>query len=294
MRRIIITVAPTGGTSRTDRNPALPTQPGEIAEDVYRCWQAGAAVAALHARRPDGEATCNAEIYQHINQLVRQRCDIIINNSTGGGTNGDMLRDRQDGRKEVSFEERLKATEAGADMCTFGPQTTSITADGIEMLMETSWSSCLVLASRLQERHIKPEWEVYSPGDLLLARRLIGLGFDKPPHYFNIVLGADQHLTGTLPYTPQILQRMVDDLPRDSVFAVTAFGRAHIRAVTQGLILGGHLRVGLEDTLYFGPGDLATNVRLVERAVRLIEELGLEVATSSEAREMLGLPQGVL
>src|SRR3954465_4650638 len=107
MAKVIVTVAPTGGMASKAQNPNLPTQPSEIAESVFKSYRAGAAIAALHARRPDDQATCNADIYRQINGLIRERCDIIINNSTGGGSSGDMLIERPDGMFESNFEERL-------------------------------------------------------------------------------------------------------------------------------------------------------------------------------------------
>ena len=95
--KVIVTIAPTGGMASKAQNPNLPTQPDEIADDVFRCYNAGASVVAVHARRPDHEATCNPEIYRKINALIRAKCDVVINNSTGGGINGDMVRQRADG-----------------------------------------------------------------------------------------------------------------------------------------------------------------------------------------------------
>lgn len=124
-RKVILTIAPTGGTGAKQQNPNLPTQPEEIAEQVARCCEAGASIAAIHARRPEDDApTCNPEVYRRINELVRERCDIIINNSTGGGVGGDMTRPLGSGLDEITFEERLKGLEAGAEMATFDCETT--------------------------------------------------------------------------------------------------------------------------------------------------------------------------
>lgn len=288
-RKVILTVAPTGGIVTKEQNPDLPTQPREIADVVVECWEAGAAVAAIHARRPDDQATCDPTIYGAINEAIRQRCDIIINNSTGGGPTGDMLTPLGDGRMEISFEERLKGTRAGAEMCTFDPQTMSQTLDGRTVLFDTSFDRCIQLAEAMAENGIKPEWEVYAPPDLLTVKRLIELGYDRAPHYVNIVLGTHQHFSGTWPYRPHYLQVMVDELPEGSVFGVTAIGASQLPATLHGVLMGGHMRVGLEDNIYYRKGQLATNLQLVQRAVRLIEELDLEPASPSDAREMLGL-----
>jgi uncharacterized protein (DUF849 family) len=291
-RKVILTIAPTGGIVTKEQNPNLPTQPDEIAADVIECCKAGASVAALHARRPDDQATCNPDIYRAINDAIRSECDVVINNSTGGGPTGDMVTALGDDRVEVSFEERLKGTEAGAEMCTFDPQTMSQSLADKTVIFDTSFERCVRLAETMAEKGIKPEWEVYAPPDLLTVKRLIDLGYDEAPHYVNIVLGTDSHFSGTWPYTPRYLQIMVDELPDHSIFGVTAIGAAQLPATLQGVLMGGHMRVGLEDNIYFRRGELATNVQLVERAVRLIRELDLEPATPTEARQMLGLRSG--
>jgi 3-keto-5-aminohexanoate cleavage enzyme len=118
-RKVIVTIAPTGGMGTKQQNPNIPTQPEEIAEQVARCCELGASIVAIHARRPDAAPTCDPKIYRRINELVRERCDIIINNSTGGGVGGDMTHELGSGLEEISFEERLKGLEAGAEMATF-------------------------------------------------------------------------------------------------------------------------------------------------------------------------------
>lgn len=288
--KVIVTVAPTGGMAAKSQNPDLPTQPEEIAASVHACARAGAAIAALHARRPDDEATCNAEIYRRINSLIREGSDVIINNSTGGGSNGDMLVERQDGLFESAFDERLKGCDAGAEMATLDGMTFVDTHGGREILVITPPSRCEALARRMQERGIKPEWEVFAPQHILQdVTRLIQKGYDSPPYYINMVLGADRGFQGAMPYSHDILAQMVKLLPPQSIFCVSAIGPAQLPATTQALLLGGHVRVGLEDNNYYRRGELATNERLVERQVRIIKELDLEPATPAEARAMLGL-----
>ncbi|MGH9089568.1 MAG: 3-keto-5-aminohexanoate cleavage protein [Acidimicrobiales bacterium] len=288
-RRVILTVAPTGGMADKTVSKYLPTQPDEIADDIVRCWEAGASLAALHARRPDDGATCDAEIYREINRRIRERCDIIINNSTGGGISGDMIRELPDGRKEIAFEERLRGTDAGAEMCTFDPHVQCMHRDDLELLLDTSWSRCVRLAEAMKARSIKPEWEVMSLSDLNWVTELIAMGYDEPPYSINIVLGTNKLMSGATPYTPRNLQRFTEDLPPQSEFCVSAIGPAQLPASVHSLILGGHARVGLEDNIYFERGRLATNAELVERMVRILHEMNMEPATPTEAREMLGL-----
>ena len=290
-RKVILTIAPTGGMADKSVTPHLPTQPQEIADDVVRCWEAGASIVAVHARRPDDGATCNAEIYGEINRLISSRCDIVINNSTGGGISGDMVREFAPGRKEIAFEERIKGTMAGAEMCTFDPHMQNMHKGDLELLLDTSWTRCIELGQAMKERGIKPEWEIMSLSDLNWVNELIAMGFDEPPYYINIVLGTHKLMSGATAYTPKNLQRFVEDLPENSLFCVSGIGPAQLPASVHSLILGGQARVGLEDNVYYSRGRLATNVELVERMVRILHELNLEPATPAEAREMLGLSQ---
>jgi 3-keto-5-aminohexanoate cleavage enzyme len=288
--KVIICVAPTGGMAQKAQNTNLPTQPLEIAETVARCAELGASMVAVHARRPDDLATCNPDIYREINGLIRERCDIIVNNSTGGGVSGDMIKEYQPGLWELDFEQRLLGADAGADMGTADCETQFAQFNGQEFLVNTSPKRSEQLVARLQERGVKPEWEVMAPSHIVQdATRLIGLGYDKPPYFFNIVMGMDKAFQGALPYTPKFLQLMVELLPAGSEFCVSGVGPAQLPATTMGVLLGGHLRVGLEDNLYYRRGELATNEQLVERAVRMVHELGLEPATPAEAREILDL-----
>jgi 3-keto-5-aminohexanoate cleavage enzyme len=290
-RKVILTIAPTGGMADKGATPHLPTQPQEIADEVLRCWEAGASIVAVHARRADDEATCDPEVYGRINELISSRCDIIINNSTGGGISGDMVREFAPGRKEISFEERIKGTLAGAEMCTFDPHMQCMHKGDLELLLDTSWSRCIELGEAMKARGIKPEWEVMSLADLYWVKDLIALGYDKPPYYINVVLGTNKLMSGATPYTPKNLQRFVEDMPENSLFCVSGIGPAQLPSSVHSLILGGQARVGLEDNIYYSRGRLATNVELVQRMVRILGELNLEPATPTEAREMLGLTQ---
>jgi uncharacterized protein (DUF849 family) len=288
--KLMITVAPTGGMASKAQNANLPTQPGEIAESVHKSFKAGACIAALHARRPDDQATCNADIYRDINSRIRERCDIILYNSTGGGSSGDMLFERPDGLFENRFEERLKGCEAGAEMATFDGMTFVDVHGGKEILVITPPSRCETLVKRMTERGIKPEWEVFAPNHILQdVTRLIQKGYDKPPYYINMVLGADRGFQGAMPYSHDVLNVMIAALPPHSIFCVSAIGPAQLPATTQAMLLGGHVRVGLEDNNYYSKGMLATNEQLVARAARIATDLGLEIANPGEAREILGL-----
>jgi len=291
-RKVIVTIAPTGGMAHKSQNPHLPTQPDEIAHDTYECFNAGASVVAIHARRPDDGATCNADIYRDINTQIRARCDIVINNSTGGGVHGDMVAERGDGTWEILWEERIKGMDAGAEMCTLDATTLSMIFEGRDILMNTPLSRGRALAEGMKARGIKPEWEVFSPTHILQdTTTLINEGHDDGPHFVNLVMNVHRNFQNAMPYSPRYLQMMVDTLPRNSIFCVSSIGPAQLEANMAALLLGGHARVGLEDNLYYRHGELATNVQLTERVVRLIRELDMEPATPTEARDILGLPR---
>ncbi|WP_219220194.1 3-keto-5-aminohexanoate cleavage protein [Variovorax boronicumulans] len=291
-RKVILTIAPTGGMAHKSQNPHLPTQPQEIADDTVRCWNAGASVVAIHARRPDDGATCNPDIYRDINTRIRARSDIVINNSTGGGVHGDMVHPLAGDRWEILWEERLKGMEAGAEMCTLDATTLNLSFEGKEILMDTSLARGRELAAGMRARGIKPEWEVFSPTHILQdTSTLIGEGLDDAPHFVNLVMNVHRNFQNAMPYSPRFLQMMVDTLPKHSIFCVSGIGPSQLEANVASLLLGGHARVGLEDNLYFRQGELATNVQLTERIVRIIREMDMEPATPAEAREMMGLPR---
>lgn len=291
--KVIVLVAPTGGMAFKSQNPYLPTQPEEIARDVYDCYNAGASVVAIHARRPDDEATCNADIYADINARLRAACDIVINNSTGGGVHGDMIRPIEGGMWDTVWEERIKGMEAGAEMCTLDAFTFVASFGGKEVLLNTSPSRCRFLAEAMKTRGIKPEWEVFSPTHIVQdATTLIQMGLDEPPYVFNLVMNAHRGFQNAMPYSPKGLQYMVDLLPEESIFCVSGIGPAQLPAGINSLLLGGQIiRVGLEDNLYYRQGQLARNVELVERTVRILREMDYDIASPAEAREMLGLPR---
>ncbi|MEN0140161.1 MAG: 3-keto-5-aminohexanoate cleavage protein [Rhodococcus sp. (in: high G+C Gram-positive bacteria)] len=286
--KVIVTIAPTGGFLTRSDHPFVPTQPEEIAVDVARCHAAGASMAAIHARRPDDAATCDADIYRRINTLVRQRCDVVVNNSTGGGINGDMVHVREDGSRVVDWDARLQGLDGGADTCTLDAITAYITSPTGEVLMDTPPSRAAELAAAMADRGIKPEWEAFNPTHLL--QEICTLTAPRPgPHLVNVVLGLDHTFQNAMPYTPRTLQHMVELLPDDSVFSVSINGPEQMRGLTHALLLGGHVRVGIEDNACLDRGEPAENVRFVDHIVTIIERLGLSPASPSEARTILGL-----
>lgn len=274
--KVIITVAQTGAITNKKLNPNVPEQPSEIAQSAYECFNEGAAICHVHARDAAGENTADIAIFQDIHDRIRQKCNLIIQDSTGGGPN-------------LSQEERINCLKAGPDMASLNMGT----------LMRVSgpykgvpWSNMpdeidQYLAD-FNRRGIKPELEVYSHAMLQEVRRLIGQGLVAKPYYINLVLGM--RYQGAEPATPDTLFSLVRQLPPDSIFNCTGVGQAQTGLGVLSMILGGCVRVGLEDNIYYARGELAqSNAQLVARMVRLARELGKEPATPDEARQYLGL-----
>lgn len=223
-----------------------------------------------------------------MNTLVRQSCDIVINNSTGGGVNGDMVSVRSDGTRIVDWDARLQGLHGGADTCTLDAITAYVTSPVGEVLMDTPPSRAAELAASMRKLGIKPEWEAFSPSHLLQEIRTLTEG-QPGPHLVNLVLGLDRTFQNAMPYSPQILQQMVEHLPEKSVFSVSISGPDQLRGLTHALLLGGHVRVGIEDYPFLANGEPAENVRLVENIVDIVQRLGMQPATPGEARAILGL-----
>jgi 3-keto-5-aminohexanoate cleavage enzyme len=275
---VIITVALTGGIHTKSANPNLPEQPAEIAQAAYECYNEGAAIVHIHARDPQGKPAGDPEIYSEIHRLIREKCNLILADTTGGGPN-------------LSLEERNKCLDANPE-----PEMVSL---NMGTLLRTSGSyknipflntreSIEYMAREALKRNIKPEMEIYHHGMFREVQNLIAQGLVKKPYYVNFVLGVAYQ--GALDATPKYLNSLIDFLPPETLFNVTAIGRAQLHLTTMAMLLGGMVRVGMEDNIYYRKGELAkSNAQLVGRTVRLARELEIEVASPDEARTILGL-----
>ena len=268
-RKTILTVAPTGGVHGKDKNPNLPEQPAEIAEQVAACEELGASICHLHARDEHGEN--DAARIQAVNDAVRERCDdIVIQNTTGGQSTYDA---RVEGIRTDPYPEM-----ASLDMGPFNR--------GQHIITEHNRHNIDRLAAEMREKDIKPELECFNNGHVNEVYRLIDRGALEEPYYFNLVFG---HGTFTPP-TPENVLNLVSNLPENSEFNLLAVGRHQLPLTTLSMILGGHVRVGMEDNLYYRKGEPAqSNSQLVERTARIADLLDAELATPAETRERLGL-----
>ncbi len=273
---VIINAALTGMVPTKEDTPHVPITIEEIAADVEAVAEAGASVVHLHPRDENGQPTCDPEIYRRLIGTVRSRCpEIIICASCSGRIESDV-----DVRGvALTFEGDLKPDLASLTCGSMNfPQQASVNAP--QTIME--------LAKRMKDRGIKPEIEVFEPGMINYARYLIRKNLVDEPIYVNILLGN----LGTSSATALDLGHMVTLLPEGSVWSVAGIGRYQLTANTLSLATGGHVRVGLEDNLYYDwqHRTHATNCMLVERVVRIASELGRPPATPHQAREMIGLP----
>jgi len=276
MPKVIITAALTGGLHTKKVNPGLPEQPEEIAQAAYECYNAGAAIVHIHARDRNGAPTGDAAVYKEIHQLVRARCNIITQDTTGGGQN-------------LTFEGRLGCLQAEPEMASLnmGSLLRTIGPHAGTIFVNTR-SDIEFVAKEMLKRHIKPEMEIYHHGMLREVQNLIANKLVEKPYYVNLVMGMAYQ--GAVEATPENLFTLKQLLPAETIFNVCAIGPAQLPITTLSMLLGGMVRVGMEDNIYYSRGVLAkSNAQLVERAVRIAGELGVEIASPDEAREMLGI-----
>ncbi len=274
--KVIVTVAQTGALVSKAQNPNVPEQSDEIAESAYDCYNEGAAVVHIHARDKDGKTTGSAAVFKEIHQKIRAKCNVIIQDSTGGGPN-------------LTVEQRTECLEAypemaslnmGTMMRTLGPYAGTPFAN--------TRGDIEAFVTRMKEFGVKPEMEVYSLTMFREVNNLIRKGLVEKPYYVDLILGMAYQ--GALEGDPRYLPVYLQFLPPDTLFNSLGVGAAQTPVATMGMILGGCVRVGLEDNIYYYKGELAkSNAQLVARIVRIARDLGKEPAKPEEAREILGL-----
>jgi uncharacterized protein (DUF849 family) len=291
-RKVILTCAVVGENQYNQAHPNFPITPQQIADAALEAEQAGASCVHLHVRNPEtGAGSRDPDLFLDMATRVRENgVKAVINITCGGG--GIFCPDPTDEGKAgpdsdmASAEERVKHIEmcqpevCSLDVCT----QNQLDGDKAYVYLNTEYT-LRKMAKRFQALGVKPEIEVFAPGDILLANKMLEEGlFDAPPMY-QIVMGT----RWGLPATPETLIYMKSLLPEGAVWAAFGIARMQMPMVAQAALLGGNVRVGLEDNLYLSRGVFATNDQLVKRARSIIEGIGLEVAAPDEARELLGL-----
>ncbi|MEK6320869.1 MAG: 3-keto-5-aminohexanoate cleavage protein [Acidobacteriota bacterium] len=291
MPPVIICLASNGGVQGKEANENLPETADELADSIYEAYKAGASMVHIHSRNPENLSMCatTTDAWLEVNRKVRERCpDIIINNTTGGGPG-------------MTMEERLSCLDAGPEVASL-----NLTPDMSKFVIKerkaplphphpaTEYDDCVPFtyglvtqfAAAMKKRGIKPELETYHPGGAWVMRHLIDEGLLDEPYWIQTVMG---YQTSSYPTVDNVMQ-ILRELPEDSLWLCSGIGPFQLPLTTLATLMGGHVRVGLEDNVYYRRGEKArSNAQLVERTARITHELNREVATPAQARQMLGL-----
>jgi len=289
--KVIITCALTGVLAKREQCPHLPYSPAEIGEEARRAYEAGAAVVHIHGREPDtGDQSWSAGIYGQIRDEVRKRSPIIINFSTGGFNMGVGSDDEK--RARLAYVKETRPEMAALNMGSMNYAKYSEKRKGFvfDFVFPNPFSDILMAAQFMREGGAKPELECFDLGHIHNAQPLLAMGALKPPLQYSFILGV---LGGVAP-TAENLAHMARQLtPRDT-WEVIGISRVQWPLVMAALVLGGNVRVGLEDNFYLdaaGTQMAKGNGPLVEKAARLARDVGREPMTPDEARAALSLPQ---
>jgi uncharacterized protein (DUF849 family) len=290
-RNVILTCAVTGSGASVGKHPAIPVTPEQIANAAIDAAKAGAAVAHIHVREPDsGAASRRVDLYREVVDRIRSSAtDVIINLTTGMG--GDLFIGPDDDVMNFTEDtdlvgqlERMQHVEALLpEICSLDCGSFNY-AEGNYVYVSTPGMLRLG-AERLQAIGVKPELEVFDLGHLAFAKQLIAEGLLDSPPLFQICLG----IRWAAEADTRSFATMVDQLPQGSNWAGFGVGAMEMPMVAQAVLLGGNVRVGLEDNLYLEKGVFASNAELVERACNIVRLMGCNIVTPAEARQTLGL-----
>lgn len=289
MKPTILSCAVTGSFPTREHNPALPVTPAEIAEACIGAARAGAAICHIHVRDPEsGAPSMVLEHYAAVVARIRASdTDVLINLTTGPGgrfiPSDDEPARAAPGTKLTTAEIRTEhVVELKPDICSLDLNTMWFGGGAVI----NSPASLRIMAERIYAAGVKPELEVFDTGDIRLAHALIKEGTLRTPALFQIVTGVDYGMAAN----PQALAYAQSLLPEDCEWAAFGASRMAFPMVAQAFLLGGHCRIGMEDTVYLSKGVKAPdNAALVAKAARIVDDLGGRVATVNEARELLGI-----
>jgi 3-keto-5-aminohexanoate cleavage enzyme len=267
--KLLITVAPCIPPYVARDIPGLDLSPRSIADEVLRAYDAGANIVHLHVWDEQGQPTTDLAAFETTIRLIRERCDIVIEGSTGG-------------INELSPAERSVSLQADIEMASLNPGSVNYDK-GVYI---NAPDDIAYWVQEMQRRHIKPDSAIFEVGMITNSVRFAEQGWMNPPLLFTFVLG----LQGAMTATPKNLLFLSEAIPPGSLWSAAGHGGYGLRLSTMAMVAGGHARAGFEDNPYHRPGELAkSNAQLIERLVRLARELGREIATPAEARVMLGL-----
>ena len=289
--RVIITCALTGVVATREQCPYLPYTPVEIGEEARRACDAGAAVVHIHARDPlTGEQSWDVEVYRQIKEEVQKRSPVIINFSTGGFNLGVEGEEEKKTRLEYVWKTRpdLAALNMGSmNYAKFSERRRAFVFDFVFM---NPFQDILLVAAAMRKGEVKPELECFDLGHLYNAQPLIAMGALQPPLQYSFVLGV----LGGAPATAETLAHMSKQLSKEDAWEVSGISKVQWHLLATALVLGGNIRVGLEDNFYLdaaGTRMAEGNGPLVEKAARMARDVGREPMSPQEARLSLRLPQ---
>lgn len=288
-----ITCAVTGAGDTTSRSDHVPVTPEQIADSALEAARAGAAVAHIHVRDPEtGQGSRNVELYRRAVELIRAAdVDVVINLTAGMG--GDMtlgpptapLPLDTAGTDMVGAHERLAhVAQLRPEICTLDCGTMNFAAGG-DYVMTNTPDMLRAMAARIRELGVRPELEVFDTGQLVMVKDLISEGLIDDPVLIQLCMG----IRYGAPDDPATLLTLVGSLPPGAVFSAFAIGRMQLPYVAMAVLAGGNVRVGLEDNLYLGPGEKATNGQLVQRATTILRAMNVRVLGPEQVRERLAL-----
>jgi len=273
MQKLIITAAICGAEVSKEQNLNIPYTIEEIGKEAESAYNAGASIIHLHVREDDGTPTQSKERFKECIKEIKKRCqDVIIMPSTGGAVG-------------MTNEERLQPIYLQPVPLMASLDCGTMNFGGDEIFVNTE-TSIKYFAEEMNMLEIKPELECFDKSHIDMALRQNAKGVIKSPMHFNLVFGV----VGGITATPRDLVFLVESLPEDSTYTVTGIGRHQFPVATMGILYGGHVRVGLEDNLFISKGKLTeSNGQLVEKIVRISKELGREIASPIDARQILNL-----
>ncbi len=290
---VFVTCAVTGAGDTVGKSPHVPVTPKEIAESAIDAARAGAAIVHIHVRDPQtGVGVRDPELYREVVERVRDaEVDVVINLTAGMG--GDMVLGgdqqplplAQAGTDMAGADERLAHVEQLLPEITTLDCGTMNFASGGDYIMVNSPAVLRAMAKRVQELGVRPELEVFDTGQMVMVHELIKAGLIDDPVMIQLCMG----IAYGAPDDPTTLLSMVNLLPPGAVFSAFSIGRMQIPYVAMAVLAGGNVRVGLEDNLYVGPGQLATNAELVARAVALLGDMNVKVMSPAAVRDKLVL-----
>lgn len=291
-RNVILTCAVTGSGETAGKTPHVPVTPEEIAKASIEAAKAGAAIAHIHVRDPQtGAPSRDPELFKEVVDRIREHdTDVIINLTTGMG--GDLFLGPDDDptnfdRKDtdcVGQVERMEHVEMLLpEICSL--DCGSFNYNVPNYVYVSSIGMLRIGAERLQKIGVKPELEVFDLGHIWFAKQLMAEGLLEQPPLFQLCMGVKWGAEGLT----RNMQAMVDNLPEGANWAAFGLGANEMPMAAQAALMGGHVRVGLEDNLYLAKGQPATNAQLVDRARSIVEMMGASIQTPEEARKTLGL-----